>query len=145
MKYKVDIRWTKRAGVTILEMLVVLAIIAMLTAVAAPQVMSYLGRAKSQTAEIEIDTLRSALQLFYIDMGRYPTSAEGLAVLLQAPSDADTTWSGPYVDSDAALIDPWSRDYLYQPSEDTNDGFVIQSLGRDGNAGGTGEDRDLSS
>ena len=134
---------TRKSGVTILEILIVLTIIAMIAAVAGPRLIGYLGRAKTQTAELQIDQLKTAVQLFYIDTGRYPTTAEGLSVLMTAPAGM-ADWSGPYLSDAAALQDPWGRDYLYaEPSE--TEGVVVRSLGRDGNSGGTGEDRDLGS
>ncbi|KNG93782.1 type II secretion system major pseudopilin GspG [Pseudaestuariivita atlantica] len=131
-----------RSGITILEVLIVLAVIAMIAAVVGPRLIGYLGRAKSETAQLQIQQIGNALQLFYIDTGRYPTNAEGLAVLMTAPA-GDVTWSGPYLDSAEALSDPWGRAYVYaEPSDDGSPG--ITSLGRDGVRGGTGEDRDLS-
>lgn len=132
---------SRKAGVTILEVLVVLAIIAMIAAVVGPRLIGYLGRAKADTAALQIDQLRNALQLFYIDLGRYPTSAEGLGVLITAPSDA-AAWTGPYLETAAGLKDPWGRDYLYVIN-DGADTPSIRSLGRDGAKGGEGEDADI--
>ena len=134
-------RWTRQSGMTILEVLVVLSIIAMIAAVVGPRLIGYLGRAKTETAALQLDQIRNSLQLFYIDLGRYPTGSEGLASLVQAPADT-TEWHGPYIDSVAALKDPWGRDYLYEEAE----GEVlpvVTSLGRDGAKGGGGEDADL--
>ena len=128
-----------RPGVTILETLVVLTIIAMIAAVVGPRVVGYLGRAKSETAAMQIDNLANAVQLFYIDTGRYPTASEGLSVLVSAPP-GDPAWDGPYMQSADALTDPWGRGYLYEEAEG---GFRIASLGRDGTRGGSGEDADL--
>lgn len=134
--------WTRQSGVTILEVLIVLSIIAMIAAVVGPRLISYLGRAKSETAELQIQQTGNALQLFYIDTGRYPTSAEGLRVLIAAPP-GDASWAGPYLDSEDGLTDPWGRQYIYtEPGENGAPG--VSSLGRDGARGGTGEDRDLS-
>ncbi|WP_284165981.1 type II secretion system major pseudopilin GspG [Frigidibacter sp. SD6-1] len=131
----------RNAGMTILEVLVVLAIVAMIAAVVGPRLIGYLGRAKSETAALQIDQLESALQLFFVDVGRYPTSAEGLAVLVQSPAEG-TGWRGPYIDKAEALKDPWGRDYVYEePVGDASP--VVMSLGRDGAKGGDGEDADL--
>lgn len=137
-----DIKWGKTSGVTILEILVVLAIIALLASVVAPRVIGQLGKAKSQTAALQIDNLVSAVQLFYIDTGRYPSETEGLPALFSEPAGAEG-WSGPYLDTEEALSDPWGRDYIY--SGEGAEGFDIQSLGRDGTTGGEGEDADLAS
>jgi general secretion pathway protein G len=134
-----EVRWNRRSGVTILEVLIVLAVIGLIAAVAGPRLVGYLGRAKSETAALQIDQLESAVQLFYIDLGRYPTEAEGLTVLTAAPPGTED-WDGPYIEDAAALTDPWGRAYLYAPAAE---GFAIGSLGRDGREGGSGEDADL--
>lgn len=134
--------WGPRTGATILEVLIVLTIIAMIAAVVGPRVIGYLGRAKSETAALQIDNLAEAVQLFYIDTGRYPTANEGLGVLVERPP-GDSGWNGPYLQSEEALIDPWGRDYIYAPPE--QDGVMeISTLGRDGVQGGGGEDADKS-
>lgn len=132
------------AGYTVLEVLIVLGMIGLLMAVVAPRLIGQLGKAKSQTAEFQINNLKSAVNLFYIDLGRYPTEAEGLSALMTAPAGAER-WAGPYMDSEAALTDPWERSYLYSIPQDGSKPFEIQSLGRDGSVGGEGEDRDLTS
>jgi general secretion pathway protein G len=135
-------KWTARSGMTILEVLVVLTIIALIAAVIGPRLIGYLGRAKSETASLQLSQLRNSVQLFYIDLGRYPTKSEGLTALVQAPADG-AAWKGPYLENAAALKDPWGRDYIY--TEATGDTVpVIASLGRDGAKGGTGEDADLT-
>jgi general secretion pathway protein G len=140
-RLRVEREWTARSGVTILEVLIVLAIIAMIAAVAGPRLIGYLGRAKTETAALQIGQIKSALQLFYIDMGRYPTAVEGLGVLIQAPA-GEAKWAGPYLETSEALSDPWARDYLYEEPEGTTVPGVA-SLGRDGTRGGTGEDADV--
>lgn len=140
MKTTQDHRWTRKSGVTILEVLIVLAIIAMIAAVVGPRVIGYLGRAKTETADLQIDQINNALQLFYIDMGRYPAASEGLPALLAAPAGS-TDWAGPYLSSDEAMTDPWGRDYIYEDADDADP--QVYSLGRDGASGGTGEDADV--
>jgi general secretion pathway protein G len=139
MRTKDNVRWGRKSGVTILEALVVLTIMALVSAVVAPRVVGYLGRARSESAELQIQNLASAVQLFYIDLGRYPSDAEGLAVLIAEPSGA-SGWLGPYLSSDAGLADPWGRGYIYETADRS---FTIRSLGRDGSVGGDGEDVDL--
>ena len=131
-----------QAGVTILEVLIVLTIIALISAVAGPRLIGYLGRAKSETAQLQIDGIGSALQLFYIDLGRYPTDAEGLTALRAAPPGA-ADWAGPYLATEDALTDPWGRAYLYAEPEGGGEP-AVSSLGRDGARGGSGEDADLT-
>ena len=131
-----------RKGVTLLEVMIVLAIITLIAGLAGPRLIDSFGRAKSRSAEIQLVNLKSALQLFYIDEGRYPTEAEGLGALIQAPSGADG-WKGPYLDGEAAVRDPWDRLLIYRSPGD-NAPFNLLSYGRDGRAGGTSEDRDIS-
>lgn len=138
---KRPIKWTPKSGVTILEVLVVLAIIALIAAVVGPRVVGYLGRAKTETAELQINQIQNALQLFYIDLGRYPAESEGLAALVAAPTGANG-WAGPYLGDAEGLSDPWGRDYLYEEAANNADP-VVYSLGRDGTSGGSGEDADV--
>jgi len=113
----------------------------MIAAVIGPRVVGYLGRAKSETATLQMTSIRDAVNLFYVDTGRFPTDAEGLQSLISRPP-GDNTWAGPYLQEGAGLTDPWGRGYLYQaPSSDGD--FSIKSLGRDGSEGGSGEDADL--
>jgi len=129
-------------GVTILEVLIVLAIIALLASVVAPRVLGYLGRAQTTTAQTQINNLSAAVGYFSIDVGRLPTEAEGLSVLFTAPPSAES-WAGPYLGSEGAIVDPWGRDYIYIATDDGN--FTIMSFGRDGREGGTGQDADILS
>ncbi|MDE2385447.1 MAG: type II secretion system major pseudopilin GspG [Alphaproteobacteria bacterium] len=129
------------AGFTLVEMLVVLGIIVLLAAMVAPQVIRYLGTAKSQTAAIQLKNIESALELYYLDEGQYPSQNDGLKALVEQPANAPA-WHGPYLKKGSGTVDPWGRPYLYkQPGEHGN--FDLSSLGRDGQAGGEGEDRDL--
>ena len=107
----------------------------------APRVVGYLGRAKSDVALSQASNIATSLELFYYDLGRYPTPQEGLNALLTAPPDA-AGWRGPYLKEDTALIDPWGREYVYAPGA-TSDQFTVTSLGRDNVLGGTGEDADI--
>jgi general secretion pathway protein G len=131
-----------QSGVTLLEIMIVLAIIALIVGFGAPRLMESFGRAKSQAAAVSMANLKGAVQLYYIDTGRYPTEAEGLGALLADPGGA-TGWRGPYLDGEADLTDPWGRPFLYvSPAEAAP--FSLSTLGRDGVAGGQGEDSDIS-
>ncbi len=129
------------AGFTLVELLVVLAIIALIAGLVAPQVLRYLGSARVEAASAQIKNIGSALELFYIDNLRYPTTEEGLSVLSTAPSQSADRWNGPYIRNADELRDPWGHPYNY-----SNDGHIVtvESLGRDGVKGGTGEDQDIS-
>lgn len=129
------------AGISLLEIMVTLAIIALVVGLAGPRLIENFGRAKSQAADIQMTNIKGALQLFYIDVGRYPTEAEGLEALLAAPSGA-VEWSGPYLEKDEDISDPWGRAYLYRfPGQ--GKAFDLYTLGRDGHPGGTSEDKDI--
>lgn len=130
-------------GFTLLELLVVLVVLGLLAAIAAPQVLNYLGGAKTDAAQIQIQQLGATLDLFRLDAGRYPTQEEGLDVLVERPVDAKT-WNGPYVKKEDMLIDPWDRTYFYRfPGE--HGAYDLYSLGADGEDGGEDEDQDVVS
>jgi general secretion pathway protein G len=100
-------------GYTLMELLVVLAILGLLTAIATPFALHYLETAKVKTAKTEVANLSAGLDMFKADVGRYPTTQEGLAALLKKPDDAEN-WDGPYIKKDDAMKDPWGRAYNYQ-------------------------------
>ncbi|MFO1401010.1 MAG: type II secretion system major pseudopilin GspG [Steroidobacteraceae bacterium] len=127
------------AGFTLLELLVVMVIIGMLAAFVAPRYFSQVGKSQVKATRAQIVALEQALDQFRIDVGRYPTSDEGLAVLNRATQDPG--WGGPYLKK-AVPADPWGRQYLYvYPG--ANGDFDLYSLGRDGKTGGSGEDADI--
>lgn len=133
----------REAGVTLIELLIVLAILALLAGVAAPQLMKYLGSARAETAKTQISALVSAVELYYIDLGSYPPQDFGLKALIEAPPQQDR-WRGPYLKKESGLTDPWGRLYVYRlPGQKTE--FEILSYGRDGQPGGAGEDADIGS
>lgn len=132
----------REAGLTLFEMLVVLAIIALLATFVAPRVIGYLGRSKVDVAEAQMASIATSLELFYLDMGRYPELEEGLVALVEAP-DEEGPWRGPYFGDADGLTDPWGRPYIYSFDEAT-DRFTIQTLGSDGEIGGDADDQDLS-
>ena len=133
----------RERGFTLIELLVVLVILGLIAAFAAPQVIKYLGRAKTEAAGIQIERLSGVLDLYRLEVGRYPSTEEGLEALVERPIDAES-WNGPYLKKADALIDPWGRPYVYrQPGEHGE--FDLFSLGADGSEGGEGEDQDLTS
>lgn len=129
-------------GFTLLELLVVLVILGLLAAFAVPQVMDYLGRSKVDAARIQLQRLDSIMDLYRLDMGRYPNQQEGLQALVAAPADA-ARWAGPYLKNADSLIDPWGTPYGYRiPGE--NGTYDLYTLGADQAPGGEGENQDLS-
>lgn len=130
-------------GYTLVELLVVITIIGLLTALVGPRVLNYLGDSKVKTAKIQIQGFASALDLFYLDAGRYPSSSEGLNALVQRPAGVGT-WNGPYLKGATVPQDPWGKPYLYR-APGPNAPYEIVSRGSDGQEGGTGNAADLSS
>lgn len=130
-------------GYSLLELLVVLAILGLIIAIAAPRAIGYFEASKAKTAKIQIANISAALDIYYLANGSYPSEAQGLAALMKAPEGA-TAWDGPYLNRADGLVDPWGRPYIYkQPG--THGKFDVMSLGGDGKEGGEGEDRDLGS
>jgi len=128
-------------GFTLLELMVVLVILGLLAATAAPQVMKYLGRAKTDAAALQVRGLASSLDLYRLDVGTYPSQAEGLQALVQRPSN-QARWNGPYLTKRDMLFDPWGRLYQYRfPGERAE--FELFTLGADNAVGGDGENRDV--
>lgn len=131
------------AGFTLLELLVVLAILALLGGIVGVQVIGYLGTAKTETAKLQMQEIATALDLFRLDAGRYPTQSEGLKALVERPAAA-TRWSGPYLRSGAIPSDPWNRPYNYRIPGSAGREFELSSFGSDGQPGGTGEAADVA-
>jgi general secretion pathway protein G len=129
------------AGFTLVELLVVLAIIGLIAALVAPQVLRYLGAARVETTQAQLKNIGSALELYYLDSGKYPSSDIGLNALVSAPSDG-SVWNGPYLKTDAALKDAWGNKFAYEQSGDPLN-IVVKSLGRDGKPQGQDLDSDL--
>jgi len=134
----------RQAGFTLIELLVVLVILGLLAAFVAPQVLNYLGKAKTDAANAQVQNIAGILDLYRLDVGRYPTEDEGLEALLEAPPDAPR-WNGPYVRRRDALTDPWGNLYEYRfPGQDGRP-FDLYSLGADQAEGGEGENQDITS
>jgi general secretion pathway protein G len=130
------------AGFTLVEMLVVITIIGLIMGLVGPRVLGFLGESKVKTARIQIESFSSSLDLFYLDVGRYPTAGEGLEALVQRPGNADI-WNGPYLKTGAVPTDPWGHTYVYRAPAERGP-YQILSLGSDGQEGGTGTAADLS-
>jgi general secretion pathway protein G len=135
-------RLSREAGYTLTEILVVMAIIGLIAAVLTPGIMSQLGRSRAKTAQVQVETVAAAVEMFRSDVGRYPSQSEGLQVLVSQPGDGEG-WTGPYVKGAKALQDPWGRNLQYKLSDDSLT-FLVTSLGADGQENGSGLNRDLS-
>jgi len=140
---KLDRRISDDQGYTLTEILVVITIIALLAAVLTPGLFGQLGRARAKAAQMQLDTVAAAVEMFHSDVGRYPTAQEGLNGLLAAPEGADG-WSGPYLKGGKQLLDPWGKPLIYEVGQSAA-GYRIETLGADGAAGGSGLNRDLES
>lgn len=130
----------RNKGFTLIELLVVLAILTMLAGLVGPRVLGLLGGAKSKTAAVQIADLEKTLELFKLDVGRFPASAEGLDALANRPASANG-WNGPYLKG-GVPNDPWGKPYKYT-SPTADGGIEIISLGADGLPGGEGENADI--
>ena len=130
-------------GFTLLELLVVLAILALLGGIVGVQVINYLGAAKTETAKLQMQEIATALDLFRLDAGRYPTQSEGLKALVERPSAA-ARWNGPYLRAGSVPNDPWSRPYQYRIPGGGAREFELSSYGSDGQPGGNEKDADIS-
>ena len=128
------IRPTADDGYTLTEMLVVIGIICLIAAVLTPSLMGQLGRVRVKAAQLQVQTVAAAVELFHSDVGRYPTEEEGLNALIEQPQSADG-WTGPYVKDKKSLLDPWNRPLTYAVESD-GQGAYVQSLGADGKSGG---------
>jgi general secretion pathway protein G len=134
-------------GFTLIEILVVITVIAILASLVTPMVFRNVGDAKSSAARTQIEIFGLALDAYRLDNDYYPSTAQGLESLHALPTGepAPRNWRGPYLKK-AVPSDPWGRPYAYRsPGEVNPDSYDLQSLGRDGRAGGTGEDADLAS
>lgn len=138
---RISSKRSSEAGFTLLELLVVLAILGLLAAIVAPQVLRYLGASRSQAAKVQIENISASLDQFDMDVGRYPSQEEGLDALVQAPPGAPN-WNGPYLRRPSALVDPWGQKYLYRIPGRHGD-VDVYTLGSDHAEGGTGEAKDV--
>jgi general secretion pathway protein G len=129
------------AGFTLLELLVVLGILALLATVGYPQVLRYLGAARTETAKTQISAIATSLELYALDNGGFPPQQAGLNALVQAPSGA-RRWKGPYLKRAEGLVDPWGHPYQYRVPGRSSP-FELVTLGRDNAPGGDGEDQDV--
>ncbi len=136
-----DMRRARQTGFTLVELLVVLAILGLLAGLVGPRVLNQLGGAKSKTANVQIKDFEQALELYKLDVGRFPSGDEGLEALVNKPASA-TGWNGPYLKRKDLPTDPWGKPYLYAMPGQHGE-VDIFSYGADGAAGGDGENADI--
>lgn len=130
-----------QAGFSLIELLVVLAILGLLIGLVAPPIIRYFGRAKTDVAKVQIHDLETALDLYRLDLGRYPTQSEGIKALAEKPPGVDR-WQGPYLKQGSVPTDPWGHAYHYRIPGEHGD-YDLYSLGADDAPGGTGENQDI--
>jgi general secretion pathway protein G len=131
-----------QAGYTLLELLVVMGILAILTAFATPQLMGYFGKAKAQSVQLQIENINTALELYYMENGSYPSTSVGLKALVEATPEAPR-WNGPYLKKAKSLLDPWGRPYQYIYPAPNGD-YEVYSLGQNGKATSASSDPTVS-
>jgi general secretion pathway protein G len=136
-------RLSAQRGFTLVELLVVITIIALIMGIVGPRVLNYLTESKAKAAKIQIESLSSALDLFFLDTGRYPQGSEGLAALVRRPGNI-ASWNGPYLKGGIVPADPWGNPYVYR-SPGQHGTYDILSYGSDGTEGGTGAAQDITS
>ena len=129
-------------GFTLLELLVVMVIIGLLAGYVGPKFFGQIGKSEVKAAKAQIDALQKSLDQYRLDVGRYPSTEQGLAVLVAKPAD-EPKWQGPYL-SKAVPKDPWGNDYQYRAPGEHGE-YDLLSFGKDGRPGGEGEDADLTS
>lgn len=130
-------------GFTLIELLVVLAILGLLAGLVGPQLIRHLGESKTKAARLQIEELSSALDMYRLDVGRYPSTDEGLNSLVEAPGTAKV-WNGPYLRKKKMPLDPWNNPYHYA-APGQHGKFDVYTLGADNTEGGEGEDADVKS
>jgi general secretion pathway protein G len=135
-------RDSAQRGFTLVEMLVVITIIGLIMGLIGPRVLNYLSESKVKAAKIQLQSFGSALDLFYLDSGRFPSTAEGLAALVQR-TPGIAAWNGPYLKGGSVPKDPWSNAYVYRSPGDRGP-YDIMSYGADGHEGGSGVAADIS-
>jgi len=138
-----SVRRLAERGFTLVEMLVVISIIALIMSLVGPRVLNFFSESKVKAAKIQIESLTSALDLYALDTGHYPSSSEGLEALMQPPGSV-ASWNGPYLKGTVIPKDPWGRSYIYR-SPGQHGSYDILSYGADGQEGGTGAAADITS
>ena len=125
----------RKKGFSLIELMVVLVILGLLTGLVGPRLFGRVDASKVQTAETQIKMLRGALQTYRLDIGTYPSTAEGLEALMSPPAEIADYWHGPYLEDELPL-DPWREPYKYEQPAETLQGFALYSLGADSESGG---------
>lgn len=132
-----------QSGFTLLEILVVLVILGLLAGLVGPRVLKHLDSSKTKTAMLQIQELGAALDLYRLEVGRYPSSEQGLDALINQP-EGISSWNGPYLKKTVIRLDPWGQSYHYKFPGEFGE-YDLFSLGADNNEGGDSENADIVS
>lgn len=137
-----QLRYRFHTGFTLIELLVVLVILGMLAGLVGPKVMKYASSSKIDIARVQLEDLAASLDLFKLDVGRYPNNSEGLQALIES-TDNIAQWDGPYLRKNKIPKDPWGRDYIYSFPGEKNE-YELVTYGLDGQLGGDAENKDIN-
>jgi general secretion pathway protein G len=138
-----ELNTSGQRGFTLVELLVVMVVLGLLIGIVGPRAIGYLSGARSDTARLQMETFTAALDLYKLDMGRYPAADMGLEALVIAPAGA-ARWRGPYLNKPFLPLDPWDHPYVYQSPGPGDTPYRLLSYGADGKEGGEGEDADIA-
>lgn len=133
----------KQRGFSLIELMIVLVILGLIAGIVGPQAMKYLGKGKTKSAKVQVENISSALDMYRLEVGSYPSSSQGLKALVSAPSGA-RGWGGPYLKKMDVPVDPWNNEYQYKRPGSEGHPYDLYSFGADGSQGGSGEDADIS-
>ncbi len=132
----------RQRGFNLIELMVVLVILGLLAGLVGPRLLGSVESSKVRTADTQVKMLKGALLTYRLDVGKFPSTAEGLAALMAAPAEAADYWNGPYLD-DELPVDPWRTPYRYEFPADNLQGYALYSLGADAQPGGEGNNSDI--
>lgn len=130
-----------KKGMTLVEIMIVLVIVGGLMTVLATQVMPKFFSSQTKQAKIQASQIMKELEAYYLDCQGYPSTEIGLRALVTKPEQC-ANWNGPYIKKEAQLRDPWGNEFIYESNGST---YVVKSLGKGGQEGGTGNEADISS
>ena len=135
-------RRARQRGFNLIELMVVLVILGLLAGLVGPRLLRSAESAKVRTADTQVKMLRGALLVYRLDVGKFPTTSQGLPALMSPPPEAGDYWDGPYLDDELPL-DPWRAPYRYEFPADNLQGYALYSLGADSEPGGEGDNADI--
>jgi len=133
----------QQTGFSLIELMIVLVILGLIAGVVGPQAMKYLSKGKTKSAKVQIENISSALDMYRLETGNFPSTEQGLKALAEAPAGI-RGWNGPYLKKGNVPKDSWGNEYQYKRVKNNGHPYELYSMGADSTKGGTGEDADLS-